>query len=461
MRVRGRARALAAAGVLAVCAPGALAAFSWELSVGAGVQLNDNLFLEPSTPDDPERRQPVDETIVTFVPAVAAEWNVGVDRLRLDYRGEHWQFEGDAQLAPRWLHALAADAAWRRWAPFFLEAREIRGLTPRSVNREGEAVLEQVDWNLATLRTGLAWDFGPRGVMEFAYRGELETFPGVEDADRLQRQSGEGLVRYRWSPLWAGEALLSYGRLDRDLSPDAAELRALAIVDQNWSPLVGLRYRLGLVRTVTEEPEVDPVAPEEPVGTVSNDVLKGIELHGGLLHGGSWSLAYADTQEDRPSGDTLTIGRASAALDLHARLGSALRAGGWHESRKYRLSGRRERAWGPTLEARWMIAPWAAFDLGARWTKTVGRQEGLAELVERTTRAAAGVTLLFLRRLQFEAGYSYGNNDASDELLSYDNELFYAFATFHFQPVFFDRLPPSRVSLPISTSGETPDRLGL
>lgn len=460
-----------AAGIVLMAGPASegRAALSLDISLGAGVQLNDNLHLDPRTPvvaGEESLRQPVKETIFTGNPSVAASWSEGRDRLLLNYAGEYSTFQGDERRDPAWVHNIAADLNWRRWSPFFLEAREERSRVPQTQERDGVAAVDQVDRNRVLVHTGLVSEMGSRSTVEMAYRGELETYSvnraaepaadesdsGIGEFDRVQRQYGEALVRHSWNPFWESGLRVAYGRVDRNLTSDFAELRASLTVDQKWGEKIALRYRFEWRREDDDEPAGNDAAtaateaaeaPGTPVDTERSNVLIAAAIRGGLERGGSWDLAYQDGLTDQPDGDTLKTGRASAAVALRARLGSTLDVGGWHETRDYRISGREETAWGPTFAIRWMITTWSALDLAGSWTKTTIREEGLDEYEDRTTRAAAGLVLLLFKRVALEAGYGYRKNDSTAALRSYANNLVFALVTFHFKPIVSGRLPSS------------------
>lgn len=456
------------------------AALSYNISLGAGVLRNDNFHLDPQTSVavvaegvEPAAalRQPVQETIFAITPGVILSWTEGRDRLQLNYDGAYSSFKGDEKRDSEWVHTIAANLNWRRWSPFFLEASENRSRVPRTQEREGEASVDQVDRNRLSVRTGLVSEIGSRSTFEFAYRGELETYSvygaaapvtegtttaATDDFDRVERHFGEALARHRWTPLWGSELRAAYGLVDRELAPDYTELGVSVAVDQRWSEHLALRYSLEWRRDYNDKP-VDSVAAtagtatentpaETPVDTVRSNLLLGAEIKGDLERGGSWNLAYRDGQEDQLDGDTLKTGRASAATSIRARLGSSLNLGGWHETRDYRISGREETAWGPTLGVRWLITPWSALDLVGSWTRTNIREEGLDEIEDRTSRAAVGFVVLLVRRVQVEAGYGYRKNDSSDALRSYTNNLVFALLTVHFNAIEAGRLPSSYLS---------------
>jgi len=434
-------------GVVLIAGPvtEARAALTYDFSLGAGTVVNDNLYLDPEESAEGERK-PVNETMYTVVPELNLNWVEARDHLSGNYRGAYWQFTGDEDLDPRWTHNLGVDMGWRRWNPFFLEIQESLSLGPSAQGRDVEAVIDYTYTNVVSARTGLAWEFGPRSTVELAYRGELETYPQVEDADRILRQYGEGLARYRWTPLWSTEFRVSYGQVDRELTADYNELSAALAVDQRLSEHLALRYNLEWLRDTTDAPPGDDGAPGTDGSTVSTSLLWGAEVSGDLLSRGTWNLGYSDNLDYLPDGDTLETGRATAGVALRARLGSTLAADGWYDTRDYRVSGRAEKAWGATLEARWLIAPWAACDLRGDWTDTNIQEVATVAIDEQTSRAAAGLLFLFYNRLQLEAGYDYRKNDSSDGQRSYAGSRLYAFVTYHFRPLQPGVLPSSYLS---------------
>lgn len=429
------------------------AALTYDVSLGAGAFVNDNLYLDPETDVEGER-QPVNETMYSIAPALNFTWAGQRDLLSGAYRGEYWQFSGDEDLDPRWTHNLAADLAWRRWAPFFLEVREALDRGPSAQQREVEAVIDYTYTNIVTARTGLTWVRGSRSTYELAYRGELETYPQVEDADRVLRQYGEGLARYRWTPLLETEFRVSYGKVERELTADYDELNASVVVDQRLSEHLALRYNLEWFRDAYDAvPGVDD-ASEGQAAATSTGLLWGAEARGDLSQGGTWHVGYAEDLDYLPDGDTLETGRTSAGMDLRARLGSTLSVEGWHDTRDYRVSGREEAAFGATLDVRWVIVPWAACDLRGTWADTTIREEAAAEIDETTSGAAAGILFLLFERLQLEAGYDYRKNDSSDALRSNTGSRLYAFVTYHFRPLAPGVLPSSYLSrLDTASSG--------
>lgn len=446
--LRRRAGALAAAGIFAIAgqASEGWAAFSYDISLGAGAQQNDNLYLDPRTSGEDGRRQPVQETVLTLEPGVMVSWGRENDRLELQYNGEYSTFQGDEDRDPLWVHNLTAALNWRRWSPFFLEAREARSRVPRPQEGEDQALVDQIDRNQVTVRSGLVWEYGPRGSAELAYRGELESFPGSVDADRVQRHYGEALVRHRWSPLWGGEARAAFGQVERKLTADYSELSVSAAVDQRLSERLAMRYRIEWLRDVEDEAAADGAVQGGVGDSVHSSLLGAAGITGNLARGGSWNLAYEDSLEYLSDGDTLRRGRASAGAMLRARLGSSLEAGGWYEHRHIQGSGREEDAGGPTLGVRWMIAPWAAFDLGGSWTITAINEPGTADVEDKVTQTSAGLVAMMFKRLQFEAGYQYRENDSAGALRSYVNNVVYVAASFHFTPVAPGTLPSPRAS---------------
>ncbi|HWR97885.1 MAG TPA: hypothetical protein VN317_05625, partial [Candidatus Methanoperedens sp.] len=163
--------------------------------------------------------------------------------------------------------------------------------------------------------------------------------------------------------------------------------------------------------------------------------------------------SYDDRLESQPDGDTLQLGRASADGRLRARLGSEISAAMWHESREFRVSGRDETDWGPTLFARWAIAPWFALDLGGTWTNSTIREPEAGQIEDRTSRAAAAFVVLMGRHMVAEAGYSYRNNDSTDAERSYTANLYFAGLTYHFGVIPPGTIPTSEVGR-LSSSDE-------
>lgn len=472
LRVRQAALGAFAAGVVLMAGPAAegWAGLVYNISLGAGVQRNDNLHLDPRTPiveGEEGLRQPVEETIFTGNPSVVAVWWEQRDHLQLRYNGTYSTFQGDEERDPEWVHNIAADLSWQRWSPFFLEAKEERSRVPRTQERDGEASVDQVDRNRVSVRTGLVSEMGPRSTVEMAYRGELETYSvnraaepeedetasAGEEFDRIQRQYGEALVRHMWSPFWESRLRVAYGRVGRDLSSDYAELRASLTVDQKWSEHLALRYRVEWRREDDDKsagstPATAATEGAEATGagvdTERANLLLAAGIKGDLGRDGSWHLAYEDGLADQSDGDTLETGRASAAVAMRALMGSTLDAGVWHETRNYSVSGREETAWGPTLALRWMITTWAALDLGGSWTRTVIREKARDEVEDRASRATAGLVMLLFKRVQLEVGYGYRKNKSTDELRSYANNLVFALASFNFGHVESGRLPVSQ-----------------
>ena len=424
--------------------PEGRAALTYDFSVGAGTFVNDNFYLDPESGAEGQRK-PVSETTFTVAPEFNLDWAGQHDHLSGSYSGNYVQFAGDEDLDPRWMHDLSANLGWRRWNPFFLEVHETLSLGPTAQERDVQALIDYTYTNMVSARTGMVWELGARGSVELGYRGELETYPQVEDADRVLRQYGEGVASYRWSPLWSTEFSVSYGQVDRKLTADYTELSVSAAVDQRLSEHLALRYGLEWNRDAYE---AAPGGGEVPgaAGTTESSWLKSVEISGDLSVGGQWNLGYEDTLDYLPDGDTIETGRASAGVDLRARLGSTLAVEGWHETRDYRVSDRAETAWGSTLDARWMIRPWAAFDLLGEWTNTTIREEASPEIEERTARAAAGILFLALQHLQLEAGCDYRSNDSSDAQRSYTGSRVYAFATYYFRPPAPGTLPSSHLS---------------
>jgi hypothetical protein len=420
--------------------PEGWAALNYDFSLGAGVTANDNFYLDPETDVEGERG-PVKETTFFVSPALDLAWTAPQDHLTGQYRGEYWQFSGDEDLDPRWSHNLEADLSWRRWRPFFFEASVSLDFGPTAQERDIQPVIDYTYTNLVAARTGLHWKFSVRGEAELAYRGELETYPDVEDADPILRQYGEGLVRYRWSPFWESEFRVSYGHVERELTADYDELEAAVLVDQRLSEHLALRYGLEWIRD-----DYDAAPGPGAESGVHDSFLGSAEIRGDLSRGGHWRLAYEEDLDDLSDGDTLESGRASAEVLLRSRLGSTVDIEGWYDTLDYQLSGREEKEWGGTIDVRWMIAPWAAFDVRGAWTDNTIREREQAEVEDRTLGVAAGIMVLMFKRLQFETGYDYRSNDSTDELRSYTGNRFYAFATYHFRPLASGVLPSSYIT---------------
>jgi hypothetical protein len=457
-RRRGAAALLGALAALAVpCLRGeAHAALTWDASVGAGVQWTDNLHFDPRTPIEEGRRQPVEELIFVGTPSVQLAWAEGRDRLQLAYAGEYQRFSGDEELDALWVHDLAGSLGWRRWDPFFLEVRERLDREARSQQRETEAVVDQIDHNVVTVRSGFWREYGTRGIVDIGYRGELDSYPGVDDADRVLRHSGEVLWRYRWTPIYQTELRASWGRVSRDLNADYTEGRVFLGVDQRISEQLSAAYGLELIRQ-------DVVSGGVAGGQERGDrtaLLKGASLSGGHERGGSWRLAYQEYLEGEPDGDTLERKRASAEATLNARLGSSWWTRGWYEARDYRDSGREEHAWGPMTTARWLLVPWLAGDLAASWTSTAVREADQPQVEDHTVRLAAGLVARVSARLTLEAGYCYRKNDSDDAARSYRGNLVFAYLTGHFRALQPRQLPASHVFALITSPDDEPGQTG-
>lgn len=386
-----------------------------------------------NTPDSPGDGSPppVTETAYVYSPTLLLGWTVPRDHLNLSYRGEYRTFDGDEKHDALWIHNLAADLSWRRWSPVFLEVSEAWGRVPRSQERDGVAVVDQIDSSRLTVRTGIVRELGARGAMELAYGMEQVTFPGTEDADRAQRQYGEGLARYRWTPLLGSEFRLSYGWLDRSLAAESTEARASAAVEQRFSEHLAARYSLEWIRSEADR-LVDQVAePEESGLTIRTSLLKGVGITGELSPVSSWNLNYADTQEYLADGDTLQSSRASVGVAWRAWLGSSLRAGGWYAQREYRVSGRKETAWGPTADLRLAITRWLACSVGGGWSSATIREEGLEEREDRRTQASAGIVGSLGRHVMFQTGYQYQHSSSTDAMRSFTSNLYMAQVTYY------------------------------
>ena len=453
-RVRRRARTLAAAAgfaALAALVPEARAVLTYDITLGAGVQANDNLYLDPKQPIRADARLPVQETVFALTPAVTLLWQEERDRLQVLYNGEYWMFQGDENLDPLWVNNFGANLAWRRWSPFFLEVKDLQDRVPETQQLVDTAVVDMINRNQLLVRTGLSWDFWSRGTVELAYRGELVAFPGAGAADRVESHYGEGLYRYRWSPLVTSEMRAAYGQVSRELSPDYDEMRVAATIDQRLSERLSLRYGIEWIRDHQDASAAAGETTATWAAAVHDDLLLTAEIRGDLPRGGYWNIAYQDRQEPRSDGDLLEAGRASARLAPRSRLGSSLDIDGWYEDRDYLYSGRREKAWGPVLVSRWMVAPWAAVDVRADWTHTDIQDVGLPAVENRETRASAGIAVLLFRHLQLEGGYQFRENQSTDPEQSYTNNLFYAALTYSFAPILPGKLLPSQISqVPVS-----------
>jgi len=427
------------------------AALTYEVTLGAGAQVNDNLYLDPAQPVKADGRLPVQETVYTLSPSLTLLWQEERDRLQLLYNGEYWMFQGDENLDPLWVNNFAANLSWRRWSPFFLEVKDLQDRVPQTQQLVDTAVVDMINRNELTVRTGLAHDLGSRGTVELAYRGELVAFPGAGAADRVVSHYGEGLYRYRWTPLVTSEMRAAYGQVNRELSPDYNEMSVAAVVDQRLSERLSLRYGLEWIRDHQDASAAGETTAKWAAST-HDDLLITAEIRGDFSRGGYWNIAYQDRQEPRSDGDMLEAGRASARLAPRSRLGSSLDIEGWYEDRDYLYSGRLEKAWGPTLVSRWMVSPWAAVDVRAEWTHTDIQDVGLPAAENRETRASAGIAVLLFRHLQLEGGYQFRENDSTDPAQSYTNNLFYAALTYSFDPIPPGRLLPSQISqVPVSS----------
>jgi len=141
----GGALGAIATGIILIAGPASegRAALVYDITLGAGAQLNDNIHLDPRTTVEqgatgtPALRQPVKETIYNVNPGVTFSWSEGRDRLQLNYGGEYSAYKGDEKRDPMWVHSIAADLSWRRWAPFFLEAQESRSRVPTLIKSTG------------------------------------------------------------------------------------------------------------------------------------------------------------------------------------------------------------------------------------------------------------------------------------------------------------------------------------
>jgi hypothetical protein len=229
---------------------------------------------------------------------------------------------------------------------------------------------------------------------------------------------------------------VAYGQVERRLAADYAEVSVAAGVDQRLSERLRLSYSLEWLRDDEDAPPAPGEGlPAETGPTVRERLLKDAELRWESPNVGSWWLGYADTLAAQPDGDTLRTGRASVGVLVRSRLGSTLEAGGWYEERDYRLSGREDTAWGPTVRARWMVAPWAACDLGGSWTSTKIRAAALPEVEDRSAEVSAGAILVLAGHLTMEVGYRFLQNNSSDALRSYTGNQISAWLTYHLRPL--------------------------
>jgi hypothetical protein len=435
MTVSRRLSAAATAALLLVVValpPKAAAVLTYDLSLGAGVEYNDNFYNAPETSEE-DQQQPVQEMTYTLEPAVRLIWEAPHDLLDFGYRGEFSRYSGDEDVDPLQTHTLDASLTWRRWSPFFLEVRETlsRDADPRY--RDVQPQIDYTYTNEAYVRTGLAWEFGARGAAELAYRGELETYPDVDNADRVLSNYGEGVLRYNWSPLLGSEFRASYGLVERDLTPDYDELEVYAGVNQRLSEHLALRYSLEWVRDSYEAAPTADGAPADRGSDVYTSLLPSFEISGDFMVDGSWSLSYEDTLEYLQDGDTLETARASAAVAYRARLGSTLTAEIWHEKSDYQLSPREDMTWGTTLGARWVIAPWLGCNFDGEWSSTTIQEEGMADVDDDTIDASVAIIAAFGRHVTAEVGYELERNSSSDPTRTYTSNRLYTWLTYHLQ----------------------------
>lgn len=444
----GKRLALALGGMLPLLLSPAdlLAALSYDLSLGASVMHTDNLHLD-AEPRDEGQPEPVQETIYAAVPGAQLDWREGGDHLLANYRGEYWTFTGDEDRDPEWIHRLSSELEWRRWEPYFLEAGVAYERVPRYEGDQNEAILDQLDRTLFSLRTGFSWSLGATRTLEVDYRGEFESFSGGGEAedDRIVRHYAEGLMRRLWGPLWESEVSARYGRVTQDLTEDSSELHLAAALSYRVSERLDARARVEWVREDPDGSESDS-GDGGSASDTQTTFLTSAEIRRELERGGFWSLSYEERLQDMSDGDTLAVGRAAAGCTLRARLGSEVGAGFWYEDREYRLSGRDETAWGPTATARWVIAPWAALDLAGSWEETTTREPGEEEVEDRTARIGAAVVALFGRHLVAEAGYAYRENDSTNDEDSYTANFFYAGLNYYVGVIPPGDLPASTIA---------------
>ncbi len=429
---------------------GARASLSYDVALGAGGLLTDNLHLDPEE-GGAEGRAPVQETIFAVSPTLQLGWKGSEDSLQGTYRGQYWTFSGDEVRDPLWLHDLRAELAWRRWSPAFLEAEAVRERIPRYQDSEGQALVDQLDRTSIVLRSGLGWDFSARDRLEMVYRGSREDFSGTDDADRILRHFGEGLLRHQWTPLLGSEVRLSYGSVQRELTEDSTELRVAVSADRRASERLRMSGRLEWRREGFGDLAAGGTSTDQ-TSSSRTALFASAEVMGDLMRGGSWRLAYEDRLEDAPDGGTLRTGRASAKASLRARLGSELDARVYHEARDFRESGREEESWGPIVLARWVVSPWAAFDLGGSWSSTDVREGDAAEVTDRALRVAAAIVILAGRHLQAELGYGRRENDSTEATRSYSANVFYAWLIWHWGVLEPGTIPESDVTQLISSN---------
>jgi hypothetical protein len=410
----------------------ATAALIYDISLGAGVEYNDNFYNDPETSEEGQQ-QPVQETTYTVSPSLRLAWEAPRDHLSLAYGGEFSTYSGDVELDSRWTHTLSANFAWRRWSPFFLEIQDTLSLDPEPQERNVQPVIDWISTNQLSVRTGMVWEFSARGAAELAYRGELETYPNAEDADRVLRNYGEGVVHYSWSPLWGSKFRVSYGRVERELAVDYDEMSVLAAVNQRLSEHLALHYSLEWVRDSYEAAPAADGAPGDQGSTVDNSLLASVGISGDLRAGGSWGMGYEETLDYLSDGDTLETGRASANVAFRARLGSTLGAGVWYEVGDYRVSSREETSWGANLGARWAIAPWLACNVNGDWSNTTIQEEGLAEVEDRLIEASAGVVAGVGSHFTLQAGYEFQRNNSTDSTRTYSSNRIFASLSYHLQ----------------------------
>jgi len=436
--LRGALLLALAAGATAPAPAKAAARLDYDASLGAGVEANDNLRLAPDPPPAGEAG-PLRTTVFTVSPAVFIAWGERDDVLRLVYQGT-WQdySSGEEDLPAGWIHRLDASLRWRRWQPFFLDVEEQRDRVEQYRLRPEGDELNRTDRNRLSVRPGFAWEVSPTTRLEASLLGEVVTFPGEGDAESVAALFAELGGERRWSPLWSGRASLGFGGVSREIAGDSRELRAELELRQRVSPLADAVYSMAWHRD-----RAAGGGEESGAAVDRDDVLAGVSFLRRLPRDGFWRVGYQDRLESLADGETLRAGRAEAELFLQARLGSRLGLGIGHERRDFLDSGRRERAWGPSASARWVVTDWLALVAQGGWTQTRGRDPGLPEQSARLLAAGAGLVVLAGRHARLEAGYRHLDNDADLAEESYRSGRWYAVLTAQLRPFLPGRFPES------------------